>query len=126
MKKIFVLLTIMLTTISCKQEPKVKDELKSIFEKYARFTDNPYIDVENSNIHNGKLPHHLLMHYKFEENGVELEIAQNDIDGLEGLTNVSDNDKIFITFSSIQNVYVQSNWNKFDTKREKIIIVLNK
>jgi hypothetical protein len=126
MKKIFLLLAIIVTSINCKQEPKVKDELKSILEKYAGFTDQPYIDVENSNIHNGKQEQHLLIKYKLEDAGVELEIAQNDIGGPRGMINISDTNKAFITYSSIQNIYIQSKWNQFDPNREKIVIVLKK
>lgn len=126
MKKIIIILTIILTSFSCTQEPKVKEELKSIFEKYNANSAQPYIDIENSNIHKGKQEQHLLIKYKIEDSGVELEIAQNDIGGPDGMINVSDTDKVFITYSSIQNVYTQSKWNEYDPDRIKIIIVLNK
>ena len=126
MKKIIILLTIIISSISCTQEPKVKDELKSILEKYGGYMEQSYIDVENSNIHNGKQEDHLLIRYKLEDSGVELEIAQNDIGGPVGMINISDTDKVFITYSSIQKVYVQSNWNEFDPDRMKIIIALSK
>lgn len=126
MKKVFILLSIIITSFSCNQEPNVKKELKTILEKYGGIIDQPYIDVENSNIHDGKQAQHLLIKYKVEDSGVELEIAQNDIGGPSGMINVSDTYNVFITYSSIQNVYTQSNWNEFDPDRKKIIIVLNK
>ena len=125
MKKLIILLTIILTSISCTQEPKVKDELKSILGKYGGYLES-YIDLENSNIHDGKQAQHLLIRYKLEDSGVELEIAQNNIGGPVGMIDSSGPDTVFITYSSIQNVYVQSNWNEFDPERKKIIIVLNK
>lgn len=125
MKKLIILLSITLSSISCAQEPKVKEELTSILGKYGGYLES-YIDVENSNIHDGKQAQHLLIKYKLEDSGVELEIAQNNIDGPVGMINSSEPDTAFITYSSIQNVYVQSNWNEFDPKRKKIIIVLNK
>lgn len=126
MKKLFILLTLLISSISCAQEPKVKDELKSILEKYGGYMEQPYIDVENSKIHEGKQEQHLLIRYKLEDSGVELEIAQNDIGGPIGMIDTSNTDKVFITYSSIQKVYVQSNWNEFDPDRMKIIIALNK
>lgn len=126
MKKIILLVTIIATSISCTQQPKVKEELQSILEKYGEYLEQPYIDVENSNIHKGKQEQHLLIKYSLEDFGVELEIAQNDIGRLSGMIDVSNTDKVFITYSSIQNVYVQSNWNEFDPDRQKIIIVLAK
>jgi hypothetical protein len=126
MKKLILILIIALTSFSCTQEPKVKEELKLIFEKYNVNTVQPYIDIENSNIHEGKQKKHLLIKYKIEDSGLELEIAQNDIDGPNGMINVSDTDNVFITYSSIQNVYTQSKWNEYDPDRIKIIIVLNK
>jgi hypothetical protein len=126
MKKLILLLAIIATSISCSQQPKVKEELKVILEKYAGNLQRPYIDVENSNIHDGKQEQHLLINYNLEDAGVELEIAQNNIGGLSGLISASDENKFFIAYSSIQNIYTQSKWNEFDPKREKIIIVLNK
>lgn len=35
--------------------------------------EQPYIDVENSNVHEGKQAQHLLIKYKVEDSDVELE-----------------------------------------------------
>lgn len=112
-KQIFILITLTLV-LNC-----VNSKDLSIKKELSRILDNnimSQIDIENSTIHDGMHPSHMLSGYKLTEDGVRLKISQAPTGDI-----VAQITSLYIAYNSIQTVYVKP---RSDGNGNKVVIEL--